>query len=416
VASVISIEHVPLGDRRLRAFFDLPYRLRGGTTPWVPPLRAELFGSWLLGMRGLLTPSHPIHRELRSEHLLARRGKTVVGTLSVATLPRFDAFHRGRYAFFGFFACENDVAIAHPLFDAAASWARAQGASILRGPGEYTNATHDRQGLLIDGFDTDSYIEQTWNEPYQAVLVSSYGFRKAMDYHAYEVDFTRPLPAKLARIAAAVATRRDLHTRPLERRHLARDIQLIVELYNRAWAENWGHLPITGWEADSLVHALKSILDPGLVRFAYRGVEPVAVLGAFPDPNALLALRGSRWADHDALRLLRVLWGRRHITRIRTMFFGVLPGHRGAGADALLYSEVHAYAVAHGYTRSDMSLMLESNTPMIRVIEAMGGERSKTWRIYDLPLMDCPPSSEEVAAHESPGAERHHDDQQGEQS
>jgi GNAT superfamily N-acetyltransferase len=389
VASGITIEPIPLGDPRLRAFFDLPYRLRGGATRWVPPLRGELFGSRLLGMRGLLTPAHPIHHELHSEHLLAHRAGVVVGTLSVATLPRFDAYHGGRFAFFGFFACENDAAIAHPLFDAAARWARAQGATVLRGPGEYTNATHDRQGLLIAGFERESYVEQTWNEPHHADLVSSYGFRKAMDYHAYEVDLTRPLPPKLARIAAAVAARRDLHTRPLDPRQLARDIHLIVELYNGAWAENWGHLPIEGWEADSLVHTLQTILDPGLVRFAYRGAEPVAVLGAFPDPNALLALRGNRLADHDAARVLRLLWGRRRIRRLRTMFFGVLPGHRGAGADALLYSEVHAYAVARGYTRSDMSLMLESNTLMIRVIEAMGGERTKTWRIYDLPLTDA---------------------------
>jgi len=394
----VLVEHVPLGDPRLRAFFELPYRLRGGATPWVPPLRAELFGSRLLGIQGLLTPAHPLHREMQTEHLLARRDGRVVGTMAVAILPRFDAFHHDRFAFFGFFACENEPAIAHPLFDAAVQWARARGARILRGPGEYTTATHDRQGLLIDGFEHPSYIEHTWNEPYLEALVSSYGFRKAMDYHAYEVDFTRPLPPKLARIAATVAARRDLRTRPLDPRNLARDIHLIVALYNRAWSQNWGHLPIEGWEADNLVHTLQLILDPGLVRFAYRGEEPVAVLGAFPDPNRLLALRGNRLADHDAIRLLRLLLGRRKIRRMRTMFFGVVPGHRGAGADALLYSEVHAYALARGYTHSDMSLMLEVNTLMIRVIEAMGGERRKTWRIYDLPLNPPDASHEEIAS------------------
>jgi hypothetical protein len=36
--------------------------------------------------------------------------------------------------------------------------------------------------------------------------------------------------------------------------------------------------------------------------------------------------------------------------------------------------------------RSDASLLLEVNAPVIRVTEGMGWQRTKTWRIYDLAL------------------------------
>jgi GNAT superfamily N-acetyltransferase len=123
-----------------------------------------------------------------------------------------------------------------------------------------------------------------------------------------------------------------------------------------------------------------------LVRFAFARDAPVAVLGAFPDPSDLLRPRW-RWpGDGDLVRLARLFVGRRRIDHCRLMFFGVVPGYRTAGADALLFSEVVAHAERRGYVRADASLLLEVNTPVIRVTEGMGWQRTKTWRIYDLAL------------------------------
>lgn len=164
------------------------------------------------------------------------------------------------------------------------------------------------------------------------------------------------------------------------------DVRLVIELYNKAWAQNWGFLPVTEWEADALAETLKPIIDPGLIRFAYYKDEPIAVLGAFPDPNKLLQPQFKWYGDSDYVRLARMFAGRRHIERIRLIFFGIVPGYRRLGADALLYEEVHAHTRAKAYKQCDVSLLLEVNDLVIRGTEFMGGERSKTWRIWDLPL------------------------------
>lgn len=386
MAADLTVDRIPLGDPRMRDFVRFHWRHYRGHPRWVPQLDADLLGSRLLGVPGLLTPAHPYHRTARAMHFLARRGRTAVGRVSALVHERFDRHVGDRVAFFGFFETIDDPAVAHALLGEAAGWARGQGARVLRGPGEYANVTHERQGCLVDGFEREVYVEQTWNPPYYGPLIESFGFRKAMDYHAYEVDLTRPLPAKLARIAQAVAARRTLRTRALDLRRLADDVRLVIEIYNRAWADNWGFLPIEDWEAEALVKTLRPIVDPGLVRFAFEGDRPVAVLGAFPDPNVCLRPRWGPLGDGDLVRLGRLLRGRRRIDRARLMFFGIVPGYRGAGADALLYHQVHRHGLARGYRRSDMSLVLEVNRPMLRAIEGMGGERTKTWRIYDLEL------------------------------
>ena len=143
---------------------------------------------------------------------------------------------------------------------------------------------------------------------------------------------------------------------------------------------------MTEWEVEALVESLKPIIDPGLCRFAYYKGEPVAVLGAFPDPNYATKPRWKLYGDSDYARIARLFAIRRSIPRVRLIFFGIVPGFRRLGADALLYEEVHRYALSKGYQSVDVSLLLEVNDLVIRAAESMGGKRYKTWRIWDMPL------------------------------
>jgi len=68
------------------------------------------------------------------------------------------------------------------------------------------------------------------------------------------------------------------------------------------------------------------------------------------------------------------------------MFFGVRPRFRKLGADAVLFLEVLEHAIRRGYETCEPSMLLEENDLVRRASEFMGGERYKTWRIYEMPL------------------------------
>jgi GNAT superfamily N-acetyltransferase len=127
-------------------------------------------------------------------------------------------------------------------------------------------------------------------------------------------------------------------------------------------------------------------VDPGLVRFAYVDGEPVAVFGAIPDPNWALRPRWRWYGDGDLVRLVRVLWMRRHIPRVRLMFFGIRPEYRRLGVDAVLFQELYEYGEPRGYRQGEPSLLLEDNEMVIRPSVAMGGHEYKRWRIYEKAL------------------------------
>ena len=68
------------------------------------------------------------------------------------------------------------------------------------------------------------------------------------------------------------------------------------------------------------------------------------------------------------------------------MFFGVRPQFRKLGVDAVLYAEVLEHAIRRGHKTCEPSMLLEENDLILRASAFMGGERYKTWRIYEMPL------------------------------
>jgi GNAT superfamily N-acetyltransferase len=258
---------------------------------------------------------------------------------------------------------------------------------VMRGPGGYSTATHEaHQGVLVDGFDTPPTVELTHNPPYYGEFLSRYGLRKVKDYHAYWIDISSEPTERLERLVAGVRARRRIETREIDLSRTREEVDLIVAIYNEAWAKNWGFLPLTDAEADAMADSLKLVADPGLMRFAYVDGELAAVLGTLPDPNVPFQPQWNRLRDKDIVRVARLLRTRRHIPRTRLMFFGIRPKFRKIGVDAVLFYEVLSYALERGYRACEPSMLLEDNDLVLRASGAMGGRQYKTWRIYEMPL------------------------------
>jgi hypothetical protein len=383
----LRIEEIPLGSPRMKHFIAFPWKLYRGDPCWTPPLKGDLAGNRLLGLTGILTPEHPYHKHAEVTHFLAWQGRQVVGRISAAINYKFNDHYNTRIGSFGFFEVINDYEVAGALLDSARKWVEERGMEILRGPGEYSNATHERQGILIEGFEYPPTVECTHNPPYYAELIEQYGLRKTKDYCAHTVDRDTAAISLIRRLAKKVS-KKNLHleTRMLNDKKLKDEVNLILTIYNKAWANNWGFLPITNEEGDAIADSLRIIEDPGLIRFAFVKDEPVGVLGIIPDPYYALRPRWRWYGDSDFIRVSRLLLTRKNIPRTRAMFFGIIPEYQVSGIPALLTWEVVEYLLQHQYFSCEGSLLLEDNDKILKVVELFGGKRYKTWRIYDLQL------------------------------
>jgi len=209
---------------------------------------------------------------------------------------------------------------------------------------------------------------------------------KAKDYRAYMIDISEDPDVRLKRIVEEVRSRRKIETQMIDMSNVRLEVDKIVKIYNEAWADNWGFLPLRDSEASAMADSLKIVADPGLIRFAHVDGKLAAVLGALPDANVPFRPRWSRWRDTDAMRVVRLLRTRHRIKNTRLMFFGIRPQFRKLGVDAVLYHDVLSHALTKGYATCEPSMLLEDNSLILRASEYMGGRPYKSWRIYDMEI------------------------------
>jgi len=369
-----TVEIVPVTTKaHLRRFVELPYELYRTDPYWVPPLRRDEYRR--------LSPRHnPFHEHAEMDLWLAVRGGRAAGRIAAIEDRLHNERHGERVAWFGFLEAA-DEAVASALLSTVEAWGRARGASIVRGPA--SPSLNESAGLLVDRFDEDPYILMPHNPPQYAGFVERAGYTKVKDLLAWTLDLTVPLAARIQRVADRVARRRDLVVRPVDMRQFDRDLGIIKDIYRTAWQDNWGFVPPTDSEIRQLAVDLKPIVDPDLVLFVELAGRPVAYSVAIPDANQVLKKMGGRLLPFGLVHFLR---RRAIITRARLLLLGVLPELRYMGLYPLLVAENHRRAVARGYTRGEMSWTLEDNDEINSGIEAAGGRRHKTYRLYDKAL------------------------------
>jgi GNAT superfamily N-acetyltransferase len=362
-----------------RQFIELPYRLHLANTNWVPPLR--------VAQRNVLnTKTHPFYKTSDAELFLAKRGGHVVGRVMAILNRAHNEFHNESAGFFGFFEAENDTEVAGALFEAASDWLRARGATVMRGP---TNpSTNYEVGLLVEGFDRLPAVMMTYNPPYYVRLIEQCGLQKGMDLYAYEIDEESfVVSEKVTRVAERLKNKAGISVRTVDLKNFNREVDIVRNIYNNAWVDNWGFVPFTDEEFDHIARDLKQIADPRILYIAEQEVDgqprPIAFMLALPDINRALKKISGRLFPFG---LFKLLWHSRKISHIRVIIMGVVREHQNLGIAALFYDQIYRQGPGFGYHSAEMSWILETNKPMNRSLELVGARRAKTYRIYEKPL------------------------------
>jgi GNAT superfamily N-acetyltransferase len=358
----------------LKAFLHFPWRIYRGDPNWVPPLIKEYAFHF--------SPQNPFLHHARIVPYLAMRDDSIAGRMAAIIDRNYIDFHHEETGFFGFFESINDPSVTHALLNQVKGLLRDGGLKTMMGP--VNPSTNDECGLLIDGFDSSPCFMMPYNPPYYQGLLEGCGLKKAKDLYANSMYADSGLPDRIRRISRSVLKRvPGLTIRPINLKRLDEEVMLVKEVYNGAWRNNWGFVPLTDEEMDLLVKKLKSLLVPDLALFAEIGDKTVGFALALPDYNYVIKRLNGRLGP---LELLKFLYYSRRIDTVRVMLLGVKAEYRKRGIEALLYTELFQRGPALGYKRGEMSWILEDNHLMLKGIEALGGKRYKTYRIFQFPL------------------------------
>jgi GNAT superfamily N-acetyltransferase len=359
--------------RDLKRFIELPYRLHREDPHWVPPL---LISEW----ERFDPRKNPFYQHARVQPFLALRDGRVVGRIAAIDDDHHLATHRDDVAFFGYFEAVDEAA-AQALLATVEAWAAALGRRTVRGPAN--PSMNDGAGLQIDGYDRDPFVMMPFNPPAYPGYVEAAGYRKVKDLYAWYVDEQNGLGERLSRLVDRVERRLKPTIRPIDMRHLDRELAILKRVYNEAWEDNWGFVKYSDAEFDHLAAELKLILDPDIALIAEIGGEVAGLTLTLPDANQVLKRMGGRLLPFGFLALLN---RRRIIDQVRMPILGLMPAYRRTGLELVLIREVWRRGIVKGYRRCECSWILEDNEAMNAGIRAAGGYLAKTYRIYQKPV------------------------------
>ena len=363
-----------------KAFVDLAWEVYKDDPAWVPPLKDEV--------HGLITPGkNPWFEHARAQLWLAERSGKVVGRIS-AQVDDLVQEHMGQgTGQWGMFEVLDGEAAA-ALIGKAEEWLRAQGMTSALGP--ISLSIWDEPGLEIEGFAEAPTAMMGHHRPEYQEWIEAARYTKAKDLLTYELDITHWEDPKIDRLIAMGERNTHIRIRMVDKSKFNEEARTILNLLNDAWSTNWGYVPLTEAEIAYAGKKLKPIIFNELVRVAEVDGEPVAFMLTIPDINELTAdLNGELFP----FNFIKLLWRLRkpRTRRLRVPLMGVAKKlHHSRLASQLAFMMIEYIRRAgnrhYGITRAEIGWILDDNTPMISIADAIESKINRRYRIYEKPL------------------------------
>jgi hypothetical protein len=188
----------------------------------------------------------------------------------------------------------------------------------------------------------------------------------------------------MTRLAERVSEKVVLRT--LRRKQLAQEAAIMLEIFNDAWANNWGFVPLAHDEFLDTVKTLAALMPDDYVQIAEYEGRPVAFIVALPNINEAIRDLGGKLLPFGWVKLLWRLKVR-HPRTARVPLMGVRQEFQhsrlGPTLAFMVIDAVRKALHARDVTDVEMGWILEDNDGMRNIIETIGGEAYKRYRVYE---------------------------------
>jgi hypothetical protein len=243
-------------------------------------------------------------------------------------------------------------------------------------------------GILIEGFDSPPYVMTGHTPAYYGGAIERCGYRPAQDLLAYGLDGgTLGIPRVMRALIARSGDR--IKVRSLGSRAKRLELESMQDIFNDAWENNWNFTPFTKEEFDLIGREILLAAPKNFIQIAEVDGEDAAFIVLLPNINELIAdLDGRLFPFGWAKLFWRLKVGFPKSARVALM--GVRQKYQNTRfGPALAYMIINAVmeaGKAKGLERVEMSWILEHNHGVRNIIESVGGQITKRYRMYEKEL------------------------------
>ena len=173
--------------------------------------------------------------------------------------------------------------------------------------------------------------------------------------------------------------------RTLKRDQFDQEMEILRDIFNDAWSENWGFIPFTREEFAELGSSLRLLLPDEYIQIAEVNGEPAAFMVGLPNLNEILIELNGSLFPFGWLKLIKK--ARNHQIRTgRIPLMGVRKKYHstpiGLALACLVIDTPRQIGIRHGVKEVELSWILEDNVAMRGILDSIGSEQYKRYRIY----------------------------------
>jgi hypothetical protein len=359
---------------QLGPFLAVPHRIYATDPHWVAPLNFE--------QRQRFSPKNHFFQHACWQGWVARRNGQLAGRITAQIDDLHLQQHGDAMGYFGMLEAEDNAEVFAALCNAAESWLRDRDMRQVRGP--FNLHINEEVGLLVDGFSTPPFVMMGHGRPCYGTRLEEQGYVPVKDLLAYHVRPDFEAPRVMARLAERVSEK--VVVRHLRRKQLAQEAAIMLEIFNDAWANNWGFVPLAHDEFLDTVKTLTPLMPDDYVQIAEYEGKPVAFIVALPNINEAIRDLGGKLLPFGWIKLLMRLKVR-HPRTARVPLMGVRQEFQhsrlGPTLAFMVIDAVRKALHARDVTDVEMGWVLEDNDGMRNIIETIGGEAYKRYRVYE---------------------------------
>jgi hypothetical protein len=364
----------------LKKFVNYHWELYKDDPQYIPLLDYEYLGFKLFAITGFFESRNLFFKHAVMRFFLVYKDGEIVGRCNAFINHRHNEQWQEKTGFFGQFECIENEKIAQILLAASTAFLKEQGMDTIRGP-QNLPVNDATPGFLTKGFDSRPVMYYHYNKPYYSKMVENMEFKVAKRVLSWEVIPQNPMEKKLERLCQKIIDRYDIKIEDWGARSLDVRKKEMLEIYNAAWNNNYGFVPFTQEEFDQIIDDMMLIMDKKLFIFLYIKDEPAAFFGGVPNVAEKLPRIG-KFRHLELIRAIKLILGAKKTKGFRLGYLGVKPKFRRLGLDGVMIWKQKQYTRTR-YDYCDMGWVLEDNKMVIRMIEMMGSEDSKTYTIYE---------------------------------
>jgi ribosomal protein S18 acetylase RimI-like enzyme len=339
--------------------------------PWVPPLISEEVKRFDIAKYDYYTYG-------TSKLFAAIDEKGIwVGRIACFINSQYIDKTKKREGFFGFFDAIDSPEVIKILFSAITDEFSKNNITDIVGPINFS--TNEEVGLLVDGFEINPTFMTNYSKPYYNELLTGAGFQKMVDLYAYEWHSKYVFPDQFYRIVRAVKNRSKVKMRCFDKNNFQNEIDTLWPIYNESFKDVWGFTPLTKVEFDELCNSFKLFADFDMILIAELNSEVIGFCLALPDINILIKKIDGKLFP---LGIFTLLAQKNKIKNLRLNVLAIKPEFRNLGVVPLLIDQLVKVANKKGYQKAELSVVLEPNVEMTRLMKTLNFKPTKTFRVY----------------------------------